>query len=779
MSPRSDTSRLLAFLGLGALVFTAGLVLAHQWLPEWRMGGLPPAKSFAARYRAITAGLSMRPAPGEPKISLAAGSRLADDLCASTDTDRSAFAPLCTETRVTAKQRGALPGERRARTLEVRFTPSGEVRSLLWVVSLTEMFTASRASSRRAPEEPFTRAFLQGTERLDAPRELIFGGALLRAYGVLGVPGAGPPWHLLVVDTPQGFVVAHLPGTPDRTVRLIESSNILLPSVLSNIGALLRVLAAGVLFLVLLGRRRIDLGNGAIVGLVVLAASAPAAVSDPSSAASTGIALLYVVWRALLAFLTWSAGESLLRAADPSFTTSLDVLRAGRLGPRGGRALLTGMALGGALAGLGLALHAAAASLPGLRPVTASLRLPVFSFDHDPFGAGIDLAAGLVLLLAIARRFVPPRWAPPLVILAGAALFGPLQLRPYIFGLAANAALAAPLVLLGRRAGLTALLTAAVSSFLLPIAVFSGLHLNWLPGTFAATAGPLAGILVVGLVGLARPAQVEAERLRAPAFMRRIEEERRIKYEMNLLARMQEGLLPEHLPELPGWEVAARSILATEAGGDLYDFLVDDDGWLWVAAGDVAGHGYSCAIVQAMTTAALASLISPKKTPAEVLRQIDRVIRRGGTARNFITLVLLRLDPRTGEVLLSNAGHPYPFLVTPGEVTGVSELDLPGLPLGQGPAREYRNHLFQLPPGGALVICSDGLIESRNWREEPYGFDRPRDVLLGAAHASAGGILDILLADWRRHLGREELPDDTTVVVVKRTGGVAPGAIPS
>jgi len=158
------------------------------------------------------------------------------------------------------------------------------------------------------------------------------------------------------------------------------------------------------------------------------------------------------------------------------------------------------------------------------------------------------------------------------------------------------------------------------------------------------------------------------------------------------------GPAPPHHPKLPGWDLAALSILATEAGGDLYDFLVDDDGKLWSAAGDIAGHGYSCAIVQAMTTAALTSLISPEKTPSEVLRRVDRVIRRGApgkTSRNFTTLALLRLDPESGEVLLSNAGHPFPFLVipqAPGQAGEVTEIELPGLPLGQGPARNYRDH---------------------------------------------------------------------------------------
>jgi sigma-B regulation protein RsbU (phosphoserine phosphatase) len=230
---------------------------------------------------------------------------------------------------------------------------------------------------------------------------------------------------------------------------------------------------------------------------------------------------------------------------------------------------------------------------------------------------------------------------------------------------------------------------------------------------------------------------------------------------------MQIGLLPTEIPQIEGWEIAARSLLATEAGGDLYDFLLDDAGHLWIAAGDVAGHGYSCSIVHAMTTAALTSLVAPGRSPAEVLLGVDRVIRRGGTRRNFTSLALLRLDPATGEAVYANAGHPYPLAISGGEV---SEIELPGLPLGQGPERTYQEIQLQVPPGGVLVFCSDGLFEAIDWNANPYGFDRPREVLRTLENRPAAEILDTLLADWRTHLKSEAPPDDTTILVVKRAG---------
>jgi len=196
----------------------------------------------------------------------------------------------------------------------------------------------------------------------------------------------------------------------------------------------------------------------------------------------------------------------------------------------------------------------------------------------------------------------------------------------------------------------------------------------------------------------------------------------------------------------------------------------DRAGRWWIAAGDVAGHGYSCAIAQAMVKAALAGLLEGGRTPAEVLGETDRVLRTAGAGRSFTTLALLRLDPATGEALLANAGHPYPLLAEPGQA--VREVALPGLPLGQGPPRRYADLPLALVPGATLALCSDGLFEAaaagRRARAEPYGFDRPRAVLGELAGRPAAEVLDGLLADWRRHRGPGAPDDDTTVVVLRR-----------
>jgi serine phosphatase RsbU (regulator of sigma subunit) len=762
-APPEDLRRLLALGLLGVLVLAAGLGLAHRNLPEWRSSPMPPPGSFVGKFRELTGAISFRPASGRDTIHTALVTQVTMNglVCAEREPGDPVTAEsygVCAEVR----QEGLLPGSSRPSELAIFFAADGTPRAAAWLRDRTVL--NSLTDAREAPRQQIDA--LKGLlvapgERLDEPRQPL----VTRGLDLYELVGSSPREHLLLLTTPGGDIVARRQhGTAaEGTARLRLPWERFVQNTLS----VLFVLAVTLSFFVLIGKRHIDVVNGGLLAIILLVTLIPELFTHEPSASNLIVTSLWMLLKAAWVFLVWSAGESFLRSYRPNFTTSLDSLRAGRIGPRGGSALLYGLAFGAVLAGLRLWLLGLGTLAPATWPRAASLSLPLANVWGSSVNHSFVMAGTVMLALAVTLRILPARLAPAGAAVA-AALFwpAPLKLENFWIELVARIILSGVLVAVLRAFGLTTLLTATVTFFLLPAAVFSGMNTGWVPLAFAGSAGTLATILVLGLIGLGRSEEVEARRLQPPKFMRRIEEERRLRYEMDLLARMQEGLLPQ-VPEVPGWQVAARSILATEAGGDLYDFLFDEDGNLWVAVGDVAGHGYSCAIVQAMTTAALTSVIRAGMMPSEVLLHVDRVIRRGGSARNFASLTLLRLDPRSGEMVLSNAGHPFPLHILDGEV---SEIVLPGLPLGKGPQRRYPDCSLHLPPGSALVFCSDGLMETQNWQQASYGFDRPLEVLRGAAGAPAEEILEHLLTDWRRHLGSEEPPDDTTIVVVKRAG---------
>jgi sigma-B regulation protein RsbU (phosphoserine phosphatase) len=740
-----DRGGLLWRIAAGLLAFAAGAALALALLPEWSPIDLRSERFFAARYRQVAARTRFQLAPGEPWISLTGSGKRA---------------PLLVEVRHPVRH----PAEPEEQTLAVSFSPAGKPLEVDWQNFGASLFRSMESGRYDRLSQEILSMLLAPGESVGAVHQEP--GLQYNALKSFEILGASPPEHLrLAVSPPYVIGARRAPGgaAADPDFGKLDFLRV----IFLGLAYLALLLAIVGVFLALLVRGQIGLTNGAILALATLLSANLGEALRFRPASWVGYASLgfSIFGLAVWVFLVWSAGESLLRALRPDFTTSLDTLRLGRLGPRGGRSLLLGFGYGAALAGLVLALHALAGLVPGITLNGPSLALPVFSLNRSPLGSGISAAAVAALAFALAVRFLPERWTVPVAALLAGAVSSPFQIHPFAARLAAGIAFMAVLAWIARRYGLTALLVASVTSFLLPAALFSALHLGWLPGSFLVTAGLSALLLVSGFVGLSRTEEEEEGRLPAPAFMRRLKEERRIRHEVDLLARMQEGLLPSEMPRLPGYEIVARSVLASEAGGDLYDFLSDEAGRFWIAAGDVAGHGYSCAVAQAMVKAGLLSLVDSEESPAGVLRRLDQVLRSVSTDHSFTSLALIRLDPATGEAELANAGHPYPLLAEFGRVT---EIDLPGLPLGRGPIYPYEGRPFRFPPGAALVLCSDGLFEALDRNNNAYGFERVREVLKAMGHRPAVEIVDALLNDLRRHLGPEPAPDDVTVVVVKR-----------
>jgi serine phosphatase RsbU (regulator of sigma subunit) len=762
---RNSTLPLLLALALGTLVLTGGVILARSWLPEWVSGPLPEKRFFAGRFQEMAQRVGARLASGEPRVSLSNRQKDLEQKPRLLDAyDAATAAALGGGLLVEVRQPAVLPGVRRAQELIVELLPSGEPWSLRWGTQAEAIKTTFSGQPPISPalQTALTGLLLRPGENLGTPVPSTDAKGIFTLYPIAG---SRPPQRIATtITTSSGVILLQRQlgeaSPKDATVGPSDLAGLFWVAI-PLIAGVCTVLGA---FLVLLAKRRIDLAGGLkIAGLLLAVAAIGILVAEPTWTGA--LTILGAFFLCLWAFLLWSTGESFLRAVMPGMMPELDTLRAGRLGQRGGRALLQGIAFGAALAGFRLAALAVAARLPGFWPEDPGVQLPIFR-ETTPLYQGVVLAAGIALALGLAYRFLPSRWAPWAAAVAAGLAIPFIPIHPAGWHAAAGVVACVLLVLAGRRGGLAAILIAALCAHLLPAAAFSGLHLSWLPGSFAVCSGLSLLLLVLGVIGMRRPEQAERERLKQPAFIRRLEEERRLSYEMDLLARMQRELLPEK-PEVPGWEIAVRSLLATEAGGDLYDFLRDEKGDLWIAAGDVAGHGYSCAIVQAMTAAALTSIITAERTPSEVLREVDRVIRRGGSHRNFTSLALVRLSPETGAVVMSNAGHPFPLLLAHGGE--VEEISLPGLPLGQGPQRRYANFSFEIPRGAALVFCSDGLFEATDPNEAQYGYDRPRDLLRKLGDRPAAEILEALLADWRAYMRSDDPPaDDTTVLVLKR-----------
>ena len=195
--------------------------------------------------------------------------------------------------------------------------------------------------------------------------------------------------------------------------------------------------------------------------------------------------------------------------------------------------------------------------------------------------------------------------------------------------------------------------------------------------------------------------QVSSVVIRARAYDR----ERRISHEL------QRHLLPDAIPAIGGWDVAARyrpAAVGVEVGGDWYDVVPISEHLVALVVGDVEGHDLGAARIMSRLRHTLGLLLLEERAPGKALQRLNRVSLAGVGGRLATALVGV-LDTRTGSITFSSAGHPSPVRVESGQAV---ELPVPpGPPLGVQHCH-YKDHEFQLDRG-CLVMFTDGLVERR------------------------------------------------------------------
>jgi hypothetical protein len=180
---------------------------------------------------------------------------------------------------------------------------------------------------------------------------------------------------------------------------------------------------------------------------------------------------------------------------------------------------------------------------------------------------------------------------------------------------------------------------------------------------------------------------------------------------------LQRGLLPRHIPQVPGLHLAYRYVPAqttSEIGGDWFDVIPLADGRCALTVGDVTGHDISAASRMGQLRTATRTLAGLGLTPAQLLTRLDLITADLTDTETSATCLYAACDPATGTWDIASAGHPPPALARPGQAAEFPDLP-PGLPLGTGLAGggSYQAIRLHLPPGSTVVLYTDGLIEER------------------------------------------------------------------
>jgi len=245
----------------------------------------------------------------------------------------------------------------------------------------------------------------------------------------------------------------------------------------------------------------------------------------------------------------------------------------------------------------------------------------------------------------------------------------------------------------------------------------------------------------------------------------------RLEKELEIAHRIQTSILPRKT-DLPGFEIAATMVAASEVGGDYYDYMPASDG-CWIGVGDVAGHGLDAGLLMLMVQSTVQALIRsrPTATPSEIVTRLNEVMFENTRQRlgrfEHVTFMLARLH-HDGRMIYAGA---HEEIVIAGKDGWCEQLATKGTWVG-GMAditRFTRDSTHALHPGDVVVFYTDGLIEARNSAREELGLERICKEVERLRTRPVAEIRDGVLAAWRAWTGDAQ-DDDASVIVVRYRG---------
>ncbi len=248
-----------------------------------------------------------------------------------------------------------------------------------------------------------------------------------------------------------------------------------------------------------------------------------------------------------------------------------------------------------------------------------------------------------------------------------------------------------------------------------------------------------------------------------------LQNESRLRADLDTAREIQRQLLPTGAREVPGLDLAAAYVPARQLGGDFYDFLPYGVGRLAIALGDVSGKGTAAALYGSLAIGTIREIVVERACdPACMLGLLNQRLHSTRLDARFIAMLFAVYDAASRRLTLSNAGAPYPLLLRDGHVLSVR---LEGVPLGLLPGTQYDESSVDLQSGDVVVFASDGILESQNASEEEFGLQRLSAVLSAISpQDSARVIAERILAETDDHSGAGIAPhDDRTLVVLRFT----------
>jgi sigma-B regulation protein RsbU (phosphoserine phosphatase) len=253
--------------------------------------------------------------------------------------------------------------------------------------------------------------------------------------------------------------------------------------------------------------------------------------------------------------------------------------------------------------------------------------------------------------------------------------------------------------------------------------------------------------------------QIERGRARRTEHLRQRRDERDLAEAHDI----QQGMLPRLLPSLPGFEFAAAYRPASALAGDYYDVLPLGEGRALICIGDVAGKGMPAALVMSNLQAAVKAYASEQVTPAELCRNVNRILCANCEPGRYVTFFCGVLDSAMATFTYVNAGHNPPLVArTNGSVLKLAD---GGPVLGEFQDWSAAQGQINLAPGDRLAFYTDGITEATDSVGDEYGEMRLSEQLTRHREMSAGDLHARLLAEAVR-FAEGNFADDATLLLI-------------
>jgi serine phosphatase RsbU (regulator of sigma subunit)/putative methionine-R-sulfoxide reductase with GAF domain/anti-sigma regulatory factor (Ser/Thr protein kinase) len=242
----------------------------------------------------------------------------------------------------------------------------------------------------------------------------------------------------------------------------------------------------------------------------------------------------------------------------------------------------------------------------------------------------------------------------------------------------------------------------------------------------------------------------------------------RLEHEIQLARQIQKTFLPEYLPEIAGWNMAATWITARQVGGDFYDVIELPGGRLGLFIADVSDKGIPAALFMALTRTLVRAVVFDTASPADAMQRVNALIIPDNQQGMFVTAVYGVLTLKSGEFTYANAGHNPPMLLRGAKRT-IDVLRRTGAALGIIEDVPMEDRSVMVEPNDFLLLYTDGLTEAFSLEGETYGEERLQKFLEAAKAKTARGVLDELEKSARQFMGSLPPADDLTMLGIRRT----------